>query len=304
MDLTLAARLRYGIIVLDSAGGLARGEDVREFGGRRSEDMRRFVDKGLEEVVIRMRGTVLCLVVALVAACAQVPEQSVALSIDVGRALEDLRQKNAALIGQLFSDRKKKVNDFVDTVYAPYVIQRNLTVEKDYEDTGQKISMLNLIAKLVDDGDQKGALATMNFVVERLTADIQSKRRELLTPVETQERQVKGAFDSAFGIVIQGNETTTGLLRSIRQVHSAQENILQDIGLRQDLRGEANSTFARASDTIGKIIGDARAVDAALGEITADSAECQDAEDKIQCKVDRMKTILETAVDSVREIAQ
>lgn len=251
-----------------------------------------------------MRSIALCLVVVLASACAQVPEQSVTLSMDVGKALEDLRQKNAELIGQLFSDRKRKVNNFVDTVYAPYVIRRNLTAEKDYENTGRKISMLNLIPKLVNDGDEKGALAAMNFVVEGLTNDIQSKRKDLLAPIETQERQVKVAFDNAFGIVIQGNETTTGLLRSIRQVQSAQEKILQDIGLKQNLRGEANSAFARASDTIGKIIGDAQAVDAALGKITAASAECNDAEDKILCKTDKMKTILETAVDAVREIAK
>ena len=251
-----------------------------------------------------MRSIILCLVVVLAAACAQVPEQSVTLSVDVGKALEDLRQKNAALIGQLFSDRKKKVNDFVDAVYAPYVIQRNLTAIKDYENTGKGISMLNLIPKLINNGDEKGALAAMNFVVEGLTNDIQSKRTELLVPIETQERQVKEAFDNAFGIVIQGNETTTGLLRSIHQVQSAQEKILQDIGLNENLRGEANSAFGRASDTISKIIGDAQAVDAALGKITADSAECNSAEDKVLCKADKVKTILETAVDSVKEITK
>ena len=250
--------------------------------------------------MIRSRTIALCLAAALLAACAQVPEQSITLSVDVGKALEDLRQKNAALIGQLFSDRKKKVNEFVDTVYAPYVIKANLTVEKDYENTGQKISMLSLIPKLVNNGEEAGALAAMNFVVKGLTDDIQSKRTELLGLIETQEQQVKQAFDSAFGIVIQGNETTTGLLRSIRQVQSAQDQILRGIGSDRELRGDVNSSFARASDVIGKILGHAEVVDGALGKITAESTECKDAEDEIKCKIDAMKSILETAVDAAK----
>jgi len=246
----------------------------------------------------------LCLVVVLATACAQVPEQSVTLSIDVGKALEELRQKNAALIGQLFRDRRKTVNDFVDTVYAPYAIEKNLTTEKDYENTGQKISMLNLIPKLVNNGKREEALAMMNFVVMGLINDIRSKRSERLMLIESQERQVKVAFDNAFGIVIQGNETTTGLLRSIRQVHSAQEKVFQSIGFGQNLRDEANSAFAQASDTIGIIIDNAQAVDTALKKITSDSAECKDAKDEVLCKLDQMKVLLETAVESAKGITK
>ena len=252
--------------------------------------------------MIRIRITALCLAAALIAACAQVPEQSVTLSVNVGEALEDLRQKNAALIGQLFSDRKKRINDFVDTIYAPYVIRGNLTAGKDYENTGQKISMLTLIPKLVNSGDEQGALAAMNFVVKGLTDDIQSKRAELLRLVDTQEKQIKQAFDGAFGIVIQGNETTTGLLRSIRQVQSTQNQVLRAIGIDHDLRGDANSAFSRVSDVIGKILSDAQVADGALGKVTADSTECKDAEDEIKCKADRIRSILKTAVDATNEV--
>ena len=266
--------------------------------------MGRFVDKGLRDVMARMPSILLCLVVVLASGCAQVPEQSVTLSMDVGKALEELRQKNAALIGQLFRDRRKTANDFVDTVYAPYAIERDLTAEKDYENTGQKISMLNLIPKLVNNDKREEALAMMNFVVEGLINDIKSKRSERLVLIEAQERQVKVAFDNAFGIVIQGNETTTGLLRSIRQVHSAQENVLQGMGFSQNLRGEVNSAFAQASDTIDIIIDNAQAADTALDKIASDSAECKNSEDEVLCKLNQMKAILETAVESAKGITK
>ena len=226
----------------------------------------------------------------MIAACAKVPEQSVTLSVNVGESLEELRQKNADLVSLLFRDRRKMVNDFVDTVYAPYVINMNLTTEQDYEKNGQEISMLNLILKHGEKGEEKEAFDAMYIVVTALIDDIQSMRAELLRPIETQEQQVKRAFDNAFGIVIQGNETTTGLLRSIRQVHSAQDRFLQDIGIGKDLRGKTHSAFADASQVIEKILDDAQGADSTLDKI---SAECKKAEDEVQCKIDKFKLTLE-----------
>ena len=139
------------------------------------------------------------LLVGALASCAQVPDESVTLSEDVGSVLEELRQKNTALMVRMFDDRKAQIKQFIDETYAPFLVSSAM----------RKARALDHLKRLVDEGEGDQALKLMQIVVNRSLAKIQAKRTELLQPVQRQEDQVKAAFDSAFGIAIKGTETTT-----------------------------------------------------------------------------------------------
>ena len=222
--------------------------------------------------------------IGVLASCAQVPEESVTLSEDVGTVLEELRQKNAALIVRMFDDRKAQINQFIDETYAPFVVSTAM----------EKVKALDKLKLLVDEGKGAQALKLMQIMVNRSLAKIQAKRTELLQPIQRQEARVKAAFDNAFGIAIKGTETTTGLLRSVRRVHSAQEQILAELGLK-DLRNTVHRDAALVSDKLGKLLASTRNLDAALDEATKEGSAC--AAGDVECKFKNIKAVLEGAVD-------
>ena len=222
------------------------------------------------------------LLLGVLASCAQVPEESVTLSEDVGSIIEELRQKNAALIVRMFDDRKAQINQFIDETYAPFVVSSAM----------KKAKALDRLKRLVDEGKGDRALKLMQIIVNRSLAKIQTKRTELLQPIQRQEDQVKAAFDSAFGIAIKGTETTTGLLRSVRRVHSAQDQILGELGLK-DLRNTVNRDVASVSDKLANLLASARNLDTTLDEATKDGRGC--AADDVECKFRKIKSVLEGA---------
>lgn len=227
----------------------------------------------------RFASLVSAVFLGLLTACSQVPEQSVTLSEDVGQVLEELRQKNTSLVTQLFDDRKSRINAFVDNVYGPAVVSKAMKAT-------------NAVARLktaVDTGKGDEALKLMQTMVNLSLARIQKTRAELLRPIEKQQREVKTAFDNAFGVAIKGTETTTGLLRSIRAVDTAQNQILGKLGI-QNLRATVNKDFANVSDRLGQFLGGAQKVDQALNEVTA---AAKDADGKgIEGKIELLKKIL------------
>ncbi len=229
-----------------------------------------------------LRTIAVALLLGILASCAQVPEESITLSEDVGSVLEELRQKNAALVVRMFDDRKAQINQFIDETYAPFVVSAAM----------KKVNALDRLKRLVDEGKGDQALKLMQIMVNRSLARIQAKRTELLQPIQRQEGQVKAAFDNAFGIAIKGTETTTGLLRSVRRVHSAQDQILGELGLK-DLRNTVNMDAALVSDTLAKLLTSARNLDASLDEATKDGGGC--AAGDVECKFNRIKGVLESA---------
>ena len=222
------------------------------------------------------------LLFGVLASCAQVPEESVTLSEDVGSVLEELRQKNAALIVRMFDDRKAQINQFIDETYAPFVVSAAM----------KKVNAVDSLKRLVDEGKGDQALKLMQIMVNRSLARIQAKRTELLQPIQRQEEQVKAAFDNAFGIAIKGTETTTGFLRSVRRVHSAQGQILGELGLK-DLRNTVNRDIALVSDKLANLLASTSNLDASLDDAAQDRGEC--AAEDIECRFKRIKAVLESA---------
>ena len=227
--------------------------------------------------------------IGLLASCAQVPEDSVVLSEDVGSVLEELRQKNAALVDRMFSVRKDRINEFIDKEYGPFIVSEAM----------KKANAVETLSNLVKAGKGDQALKLMQIMVNQSVAQIQKRRASLLQPIETQQSQVKAAFDSAFGVAIKGNETTTGLLRSVRQVDASQNAILGDLGLK-DLRSKVNADAAAISNKLAVILSGAHSVESAIDGATATACKLDD----VQCKFEKLKSVLDAAVDSVKSAKQ
>jgi hypothetical protein len=202
-------------------------------------------------------------------ACAQVPKESVELSATVGRDIAQVYQSHKEIAKLLYERIKKDVNRFVDNVYAPYQIKRQL--KDDYNDfkSGNQDSLFAVLNKAVDHPDdsqaQLDSLVYMEIFLEVVRGDIESFRREQLSPVIKQEQALLSAIDRSYNQIHYANSIVTGHLASIVKVHDAQEQVLNEFNI-EGLREDIGKSLAETSRQISKYTDQAEKIDEKLEE--------------------------------------
>ena len=178
-------------------------------------------------------------------ACAQVPKESVELSVTVGRDLAEVHRAHRELAVRYFDQIKGDINAFVDEVYRPHTIKHSM----------RRFDLIDRVVAARAPGAKVDALSVMELYVTMVSEEIEAYRRELLDPIEAYEREVLTGIDDAYQKLQNANAIVTGHLASIRKVHDAQEEILRSAGM-EDLRGrfveETVSLSERVDDLVEK----------------------------------------------------
>ena len=211
----------------------------------------------------------------MAAGCAQVPKESVELSATVGRDLTISYKAHKELAKVLFSRIRSDVNRFVDNVYAPYQIRSALQKDADASrssDAAVRRSSLLLgitaaYAPGATDESLKNAITGMTYLVQDVKTDIDSKRAELLKPIDDQEATLLGALDRNYTQIIYANSIVTGYLSSVVKVHDAQAELLRTIGIDGNLPELIGKKLAGASEKVTSLVAKAEKADATAKSI-------------------------------------
>jgi hypothetical protein len=202
-------------------------------------------------------------------ACAQVPKQAVELSATVGRDIAQVYQSHKEIAILLYDRIKKDVNNFVDNIYAPYQIKRQL--KDDYDDfkSGSKDTLFAVLNHAVNHPDdsqaQLNTLVYMEIFLEVVRGDIESFRQEQLSFVIEQEQKLLSAIDRSYNQIHYANSIVTGHLSSITQVYDAQDQILREFGI-EGLRQDIGKTLAETSRKVSEYTDQAKKIDENLDE--------------------------------------
>jgi hypothetical protein len=206
--------------------------------------------------------------------CAQVPREAVELSTTVGRDITQVYQSHRELAILLFGRMKNDVNEFVDTVYAPYQIQKLLKADYDDFKAGEKDALFYKLNFAVNNPGnnyaQLEALEYAGIIIEVIRDDIELFRQDTLAPVLKQEEEVLAAIDRSYNQIHYANSIVNGHLASIVKVHDAQEELLNDFGL-EGLRKDIGESLAVMSAKVAEFTKEGKKIDTDL----------DDAEDKI-----------------------
>jgi hypothetical protein len=211
----------------------------------------------------------LAVCILTLSACAQVPKQAVELSATVGRDIAQVYQSHKELAILLYERIKKDVNNFVDNIYAPYQIKRQL--KDDYDDfkSGDEDSLfaaLNYAVNHPDDSQaQLNTLEYMEIFLEVVRGDIESFRQEQLSFVIKQEQMLLSAIDRSYNQIHYANSIVTGHLSSITKVYDAQDQILREFGI-EGLRQDIGETLAETSRKVSEYTDQAKKIDENLDE--------------------------------------
>ena len=233
----------------------------------------------------------------LVAGCAQVPTQSVELSATVGRDIAEVHAAHRELAKVLFDRIRGDINRFVDDVYAPHQIRFALDEDRKRAnstnpDERRRSLLLAINRAFQPDAPaalQANVLKGMEILVTKIQADVESKRKELVRPIDAQEKTVLGAIDRAYQQIHYANSIVTGYLSSVAKVHEAQANILAAIGVDKDLRSEIAPSLADAAERISGIVEGAGKVDTTLERLDEIAGDLKEAVDKIGSAVSGIK---------------
>ncbi|HVZ42594.1 MAG TPA: hypothetical protein VHA82_02205 [Ramlibacter sp.] len=214
----------------------------------------------------------------VLAGCAQVPKESVELSTTVGRDVTTVAKSHRALVKLLFARMRQDVNRFVDNVYVPYQIralmENDFRNAKSAAEDDRRASLLLAINSSFQPGAagglQSDTFQAMAFLVSQIREDAESKRSELLAPIDAQEAAVLAAVDRSYAQITYGNSIVTGYLASIVKVHDAQNEVLNAIGVDTDLTKLVGEKLASTSDEVGKLVDKAQKVQATGASVAAE----------------------------------
>lgn len=218
----------------------------------------------------RSIGLLWILILFILSACASVPKESVELSATVGRDIAQMYKMHRELAVILYGRIKNDINKFIDEVYAPYQIKKQLQADyKDFEDgdPNSLFSALNTAIKQPNNPEvQKTALDSMDVLLQVVQADIESYRRARLEPVLAQEEKVLSAIDRSYNQIHYANSIVTGHLASVVRVYDAQEELLKEFGI-EGLRKEIMEELTTTSNNVAKFVDDAKLVKGTIEEI-------------------------------------
>jgi hypothetical protein len=173
------------------------------------------------------------LIMFLVSGCVVIPKETVTLSQTLGNDLVVLHNAHRNIVNIHFEKIKEEINSFVDDVYAPYIINYVLKGElKSYKEGNPSLfGTIELAGQKQGKEESENALSEMSDFLNAARGQIESKRDELISPINTQESQILLAVDQSYENAIYANSTITGYLQSIRKVRGAQQEALSKIGL-------------------------------------------------------------------------
>ncbi len=210
------------------------------------------------------------IIVFLLSDCAQVPKESVELSTTVGRDIAVVHRSHKALATILYERIKKDVSRFVDDVYSPYQIRKQIRADYDDFKSGGEDSLFAVINKAVkhpdDNQAQKNTLQYMQVFLEVVRGDIESFRKEMLKPVINQEKELLSAIDRSYYQIHHANSIVTGHLASIVKVHDAQDAVLKEFGA-EGLRKEIGTTLAETSRKVSEITDQAKKLNVKMADM-------------------------------------
>lgn len=203
-----------------------------------------------------VKGMALLISMTGLLSCASIPPEVVELSYVIGTDVEALQDSYRTLVRIHFDGLRQHASTFIDTRWQQTYL-KNFIVDG------------GLVA-LATDNDESEVLRGVGLWTRIAIEEIESKRRELIDPIDRTEKEVIIEIDRAFGQVIRANAVVTAHLNSLREVQEVQDDILNLVDAK-DLRDSITSALIDASRATDKAIRDIEVADQVIDQLSGGS---------------------------------
>jgi hypothetical protein len=187
---------------------------------------------------VKIKFIIFVITATLISSCASVPKETVLLSQTLGKDLKILHNSHRNIVQLYYKKIKDNINVFVEEVYTPYNINYRLNKElQDYKNGDYSLYGLMLpkpqgsIVKLDTLQVNKELINYMEDILFIVKSDIEDYRAELLSPIETEERELLNKINQSYENVLLANASITNYLKSIQKLKETQQEVLSMVGL-------------------------------------------------------------------------
>lgn len=187
--------------------------------------------------------------IVLLTACASVPPEVIELSYATGEDLAALQESYDQLIHDFFEQMRAQRITYLETRWTPMFIEKWVKNGRLIDVAKGKVIWDEDAADFVappSGGDEAALLRTVRTWADEAVYQIEAKKDELLQPLNVEEDSLRTLVNEAFRNVIRANAAITAHLNSIRDVHGAQDEVLEFFNI-DNLRERINKMLAGAS---------------------------------------------------------
>lgn len=160
-----------------------------------------------------------------VSACSKIPQESAALSTEIGKRIEVSQTSHLALVRRYFDAQRERVNAFTETEWIPLFVAASF----------KKPAIANAVKVMAETRDGQVRLDIMTRLSTIMQKQIAEKRKELTDPINRMERSLTEALRVHYAEMTAANAALTGLLVSVNDVADARRTILRSFGVEKSV---------------------------------------------------------------------
>lgn len=194
--------------------------------------------------------------------CAQIPPQSVELSVTLGRDLQELHRSHRKAIDLLHDRDIERINRYVEQVVIP-------TYTKTVID-GLGLRLSQDISKATEanatQADKDRIYEEMRKIVLGISSRVEKERQELASPIEDARKARLQELDMAYAQIQKANSVVTAHLASILKITTVQDDLLTNAGLK-DFRQLVGESALSKDKQIEDALTSAKDVEDAIGKL-------------------------------------
>ncbi|MBE9469311.1 MAG: hypothetical protein IMY72_13470 [Bacteroidetes bacterium] len=179
--------------------------------------------------------------VFLICSCATIPKQAPSLSEELGIKINSLEKSHINLLHSFFNQKRKVVDEFIVKEWVPAFTEEfftNQTIKDAWEE-------------IASSSNKEDRTKFLTMLTPKLQNKINSKRIELIKPLDDLERELEHKIRNEYNIARSINNSLTGFLYSASKVDENRKRYLEMLGVSDD---KINNTLSKTDNLVNQLV--------------------------------------------------
>lgn len=173
-------------------------------------------------------------------ACVTIPQESVDLSIELGKRISAIETSHLALVDSYFAVKRERVDRYVTEKWVPEFAEQIFSNKQ----------IAAVWDKVVSSGNKAERLEFILTLGPKLQSRINEKRLELVKPLDDAERMVKRELETNYEQARSINNSVTSFLVSSSKVTENRNRYLEMLGVKDEKVSEILTEVDSAVETL------------------------------------------------------